>query len=225
MNKHSHIGRAVAREGLKTTRSRREREKEEHRRLILGAAEAVFAEKGFERATMEEVAQRAEFSVGALYVFFKNKEALFGEVIRGIAQGFYETFRQTVRTGATPMGCIRAIVRLHLQEIVKHGAFFRAVIAEKPGSLLCPDSAIPTECRAIYDAYIDDLARVFRKAMARREIRKTDPRYAALALEGVMHAYTAFWHRRGMEVPLERQIDIVYRNYVDGLLLERDKKS
>jgi AcrR family transcriptional regulator len=43
---------------------------------ILHAAARVFAEDGFEAATTNRVAERAEVSVGSLYQFFPNKAAL-----------------------------------------------------------------------------------------------------------------------------------------------------
>lgn len=47
---------------------------------MLDAAAEVFAEVGFDAATMEEIAQRAETSIGSIYQFFPNKRALFGEL-------------------------------------------------------------------------------------------------------------------------------------------------
>jgi AcrR family transcriptional regulator len=40
------------------------------------AAKLVFSAKGFNRATMEEIAGEAELSPGTLYLYFKNKEEL-----------------------------------------------------------------------------------------------------------------------------------------------------
>lgn len=56
---------------------RKERERLQRRREILLAARKVFAEKGFEHASVEEIAREAEFSKGALYNYFLNKEAIF----------------------------------------------------------------------------------------------------------------------------------------------------
>lgn len=43
---------------------------------ILDAAEAVFAELGVDGASMQSIADRAESSVGSLYHFFPNKDAV-----------------------------------------------------------------------------------------------------------------------------------------------------
>lgn len=43
---------------------------------LLNAASEVLAEKGFEAATMSEVAERAQTAIGSLYQFFPNKESI-----------------------------------------------------------------------------------------------------------------------------------------------------
>lgn len=55
---------------------RKQREKEQRRKQIMEAARKVFSAKGFNRATMEEIAGEAELSPGTLYLYFKNKEEL-----------------------------------------------------------------------------------------------------------------------------------------------------
>ncbi len=55
---------------------RKQREKERRRQDIMAAAHTVFSNKGFNRATMEEIASQAELSPGALYLYFKSKEEL-----------------------------------------------------------------------------------------------------------------------------------------------------
>ncbi|NJK86044.1 MAG: helix-turn-helix transcriptional regulator [Bacteroidales bacterium] len=55
---------------------RKEREKEQRRSDIVDAAEKIFFKKGFEYATMDEIAEQAELSKGTLYLYFKSKEEL-----------------------------------------------------------------------------------------------------------------------------------------------------
>ncbi|MBU1342747.1 MAG: TetR/AcrR family transcriptional regulator [Proteobacteria bacterium] len=55
---------------------RKQREKEQRKIEILNAARKVFSNKGFNTATMEEIASEAELSPGTLYLYFKNKEEL-----------------------------------------------------------------------------------------------------------------------------------------------------
>jgi AcrR family transcriptional regulator len=51
------------------------------RELLLDAASEVFASKGLAGASVEEIAERAGFSIGALYSNFSGKEELFLELM------------------------------------------------------------------------------------------------------------------------------------------------
>jgi AcrR family transcriptional regulator len=61
---------------------RKEREKQQRRKEILRAAEKVFHQKGFDRATMDDIADMAELSKGTLYLYFNSKENLHMAVAR-----------------------------------------------------------------------------------------------------------------------------------------------
>jgi AcrR family transcriptional regulator len=65
---------------------RKEREKERRRQQIMVAAKRVFSDKGFNKATMEDIAQEAELSPGTLYLYFKNKEELYASLSLRILQ-------------------------------------------------------------------------------------------------------------------------------------------
>jgi AcrR family transcriptional regulator len=52
---------------------------------LLRAASTVFAEKGYEAATMTEIAARANAPIGSLYQFFPEKEALADTLVQNYA--------------------------------------------------------------------------------------------------------------------------------------------
>lgn len=63
---------------------RKRQEKEIRRKDIIDAAERVFFSKGYENASMDEVAKAAEFSKRTVYVYFNSKEQIYFEImIRG----------------------------------------------------------------------------------------------------------------------------------------------
>ncbi len=74
---------------------RKERERLYKRREILLAALKVFADKGYAQANIEEIAESAEFSKGALYNYFSNKEEMF---IALLEEGFSD-FEQILKEG------------------------------------------------------------------------------------------------------------------------------
>ncbi len=93
---------------------RKAREKEELKTLILNAATKLFAEKGVENVTIRNIAEVAEYSVGTIYVYFKDKNAIFHALH---TKGF-TTLRgqfQVLNVVADPMERLRASVRLYIQ--------------------------------------------------------------------------------------------------------------
>lgn len=63
------------------TQDRREQDRIRRKQEILLAARAVFAQDGFRRATVDQVAQRAEVAKGTIYLYFENKEAILAELV------------------------------------------------------------------------------------------------------------------------------------------------
>ena len=58
------------------------RRKDARPQEILEAALAVFAEKGFAAARMDDIAARARVSKGTIYLYFPSKEAVFEALVR-----------------------------------------------------------------------------------------------------------------------------------------------
>ncbi|MFE1173959.1 TetR/AcrR family transcriptional regulator [Streptomyces sp. NPDC058773] len=59
---------------------------------LLDAASELFAERGYERATVRDIASRAGANQALLFRYFGSKKALFGEVM---ARGGHEQLRST----------------------------------------------------------------------------------------------------------------------------------
>src|ERR1700760_2352956 len=63
------------------TKERREREKDATRDKIMSAARDLFAQEGYEAVSMRKIADAIEYSPTAIYVHFKDKEALLRELV------------------------------------------------------------------------------------------------------------------------------------------------
>lgn len=65
-----------------TSQQRWSRRKAARPQEILEAAMGVFAEKGFARTRMEDIAHKAGVTKGTIYLYFENKEAVFEQLVR-----------------------------------------------------------------------------------------------------------------------------------------------
>jgi AcrR family transcriptional regulator len=76
----------------------RERRLEQTRSLLLDAAEAVFAEKGFTPATLDDIAFAAGYTKGAIYKHFAAKEDLFLAVSDRYWRRYFDNFAEVMST-------------------------------------------------------------------------------------------------------------------------------
>ena len=85
-----------------TRRSRRtvRPERADVRSRILEAGRSVFAEVGYQKATLDEIAGRAGFSKGAVYSNFAGKDDLFLSLLEDEAAGMQATLALAVSSGS-----------------------------------------------------------------------------------------------------------------------------
>jgi TetR/AcrR family transcriptional regulator len=79
----------------------KEREKEQRRNDIINAARKLFADRDFDDVSMDEIAENIGLGKSTLYLYFKNKEALYFAIeLRGI-QIWVEMVKKEVKKGNT----------------------------------------------------------------------------------------------------------------------------
>lgn len=62
--------------------------KDDIQKEILKAAEKVFLENGFPKASMREIAQEAQVGLSNIYNYFKSKDDIFCTVVRPVISAF-----------------------------------------------------------------------------------------------------------------------------------------
>jgi AcrR family transcriptional regulator len=84
------------------------------RDLLLCAAEHIFARVGYEKAQVEEIAEAAGFSKGALYAHFKSKEKLFLALYERKTASYLAKLRHGLDSAPTRAGKIAAFRNFYI---------------------------------------------------------------------------------------------------------------
>lgn len=95
--------------GKSRSMTRKERERETRRREIIDAAEELFATRGFENTTMEEIAEKAEFGKPTLYSYFKGKDEILFRVHMRRHGTKVASFREAIEKEITGYEKLRAL--------------------------------------------------------------------------------------------------------------------
>jgi len=148
---------------------------------IVQAAMAVFAEKGFAAAKLDEIAARAGVSKGALYLYFETKEDLFRAVVRDAISPNLTVVKGLIASHPGPFeGLVRAVADrvATLVETTPLGGVAKMVIGEARN--------FPELARLWYDELVSQLifavAAAIEAAQTRGEVRPGNPRIYALQM-------------------------------------------
>lgn len=156
------------------------REKRAH---MLSVAEEVFLSEGY-HASMDTIAARAKVAKQTVYNHFGNKEGLFSEVVRRIADTITETLFEPdldLRTALLGFALSLRSRALRPQGI----STYRALVAEAPRF---PELALLIYAKGPR-AGRDVLAMLFRQKMAEGVLSGGDPELAAEQFIGMLTGY------------------------------------
>ncbi|MFD9318909.1 TetR/AcrR family transcriptional regulator [Streptomyces sp. NPDC060053] len=103
------------------------------RERILTAAAHVFAEHGYAAGTTNRIAERARISIGSLYQYFPNKDAILAELlVRHIDRGTWTQADQLDLSPGTLQALVRALVRDAIDNHREDPQLLRIMIEEAP---------------------------------------------------------------------------------------------
>ncbi|HBC92536.1 MAG TPA: TetR/AcrR family transcriptional regulator [Pelotomaculum sp.] len=155
---------------------RKEKEKEIRRNDIIEAAERIFFAKGYDHATMDDVAREAEFSKRTVYVYFNSKEQIYFEIMtRGykLLLGMLKDDLQKEKT-CNAMEEIRQMYLTLYRFSKDYPDYFKAIMEYENGELDF-QKGIPEqsreECYALGEEILGHLTGTLAKGMAENSIR------------------------------------------------------
>ena len=114
---------------------RKEREREQRRNEIITGAEKIFFEKGYDSATLDEVADAAELSKATLYLYFKNKEELYYAIYERGLERLKQFFSEAISPTNDSLQNIVAIGENYVKFVQTYPDYFKTILYFK-GKLL-----------------------------------------------------------------------------------------
>ncbi len=106
----------------------------ERREAIIAAGLEEFVARGFAATRLDDVAKRAGVAKGTIYLHFKDKEALFEELIRTAIVPLVTRLGAPPAAGGSVRDMIESFARTFIQEVAttKRGDIVRLIVAEGP---------------------------------------------------------------------------------------------
>src|SRR3954471_4166564 len=159
------------------------------RNQILDGAEEVFARKGFHEATIKEIAALAEFSVGAVYSFFENKDDLFVQIYLRRGAEFMDGMRALLATARPPLEQLLALADYQIEFFRDHANFGRLVLRSSGVTLGDLESAVDQAVAENYAEAMTLEAKLLQEGQESGELRDGDVTVLASLFSGMVSGY------------------------------------
>ncbi len=201
-------GPAGTREG---GRGRMSRETGDKRRQILAAAVAVFADKGFHRARIADIAAAAGVGKGTIYEYFPSKKELFQQLLVHIFNTYLEHLRRICREESLE-GFLRRLIDESLEHFQMHREIARILLSDQP-----PVDAVTQRLFfAVQQEKLQRLRDRLQAARERGEMRPVPADLAAIMVSGFIAALghqLFFYNKQEMDLAAlsTRAIDLILR--------------
>jgi AcrR family transcriptional regulator len=199
---------------------RKERERLVRRLEIVRAARSVFAEKGFDKATLEEIAERAELGKGTVYNYFDSKDDLFLAATINLLDDVYAIAERVARERQPARESFAEYARQMIEYYRANYAFSRMVMRVwgRPG-IKDSDSMFDI-IHARVESVAEPLAQLLKAAMRRKEVRRADAKVVAMMFIGLVHHY--FMHQSAHTSPkstkdLSAEVELIVSVFFDGI--------
>ena len=195
--------------------------------VMLQAAERVMGEKGFDGATMQDIAAAAGCAVGTLYLHFKNKE----ELLRGIILKHGESLRETMIAAfqgvADPLEKLRIFIKAHLEWAHQHPAVTELIGSALPMRYYDFQASLRQILPAEHEQMQQFELQFIREAQETGRIRRDIPAKALTELvDGFMFTVMDQFSARPGVYSLQEQLDLTWGFLTNGLQAGcTDKKS
>lgn len=181
---------------------------------ILGAARKVFAKRGFEQATVDDIAAAAGVAKGTLYLYFRSKREIYLEAMRRDVLALHEETNCRMAACNTIEGKIRAFIATRVKYLEENRDFFKIYHSEF-ANFFVPLAHAPNGFRELYLRQAKVLESVLEQAVREGAIRRVCPQSTAMRIYDITRGLIAQrllgWSKAGVEEDTESLFDLLWR--------------
>jgi AcrR family transcriptional regulator len=181
---------------------------------ILRVASQIFAQQGFEGASMRDISRAAGVSLAGLYYYFENKQHLLYLIQSTTFTFVLESLHARLGGVHEPVERLRVLVLNHIEYFLSHPNEMK-VLSHEEEALSEPYSE---KVQAIKRRYYALAREIFDSLATEGFAPGIQPRIAVLSLFGMMN-WTYKWHKPGVDPEAAELTAAIVGLFLHGVLL------
>ncbi len=188
------------------------------RQKILEAARAIFAERGFAKATAEEISTKAGVGYGTFYLYFADKRQALHTILSEVDDQLYQLGQQgegpeKPRLGLGALAPIKTTIN----------GFFDSFKAYADVLKICHElSATDPDFKNQHDKVrgrlVDRIKEHILKGLELGNTRNVDPEIASVAIAGMVETIAVEWFFNNREWDRDKVINTVAKLYYSAVV-------
>ncbi len=188
---------------------------ERRKTQILDAAMEVFAHLGFHKARMDDIVQESGLSKGAIYWYFKSKDAIIAAILDRIFSREHQALNDTLSQTGPVSDRLVNLVRQSAQHTLS--LEFSIPLMFEFYALAARHEQIRTALQRYYATYRSKLARLIQEGVDSGEFAPVDADKVALSSIASFEGLILLWVVDPEKVTLEEDALSSLRTIIDSL--------
>ncbi len=190
-------------------------------RQMMEKACALFAEKGYAGTSLTDIADAVGLTRGAVYYYFKNKEALLEAIVEEVTlRPLHEITTWRASAPEAPAERLRDFIRMRVLGVLQRPLQMRMIEvteAALPPDLLARHTAAKRNILSEYRSLVSD-------GILSGDFRPVDDRIAALGLIGMVN-WTTYWFVEGRKDNAEEIAKQIADMAVQSVAVDKSRRQ
>lgn len=215
----------------KNLRMERERHRqEENKQSILRAAERVFVQKGYSLASVDDIAEEAQFSKATLYRYFKSKSDILFEIIFSTFEESYQEIKKIQLKSLSAEQKLRQLIGYIISYYHKKQNLARILFMEKAAmkKLVKTESGfknahshfhprIPYRFESKMKQISGIISEIIKEGVESGEFREMDVHDASAVLGALIRGFYFRGPLREKRYSLKQTTELLHSFFLDGI--------
>ena len=201
--------------------SRRDRNKQKNRREIIRAALSVFAEKGYDQASIQEIADRSDFAVSTLYGLFESKEDIYHKVSAYVGRTTGEILDEAMGRGSDEYEKLVNFARAKGAVYKESPDGVRMLEHEQHHARLSGQPLPKNGIGEIYERFMQRIRDLFASGVQKGLFVDLDPAILATSLDSMTTALIRLTQDDPQQFSFEDRIDDVIAIFFGPVLVKK----
>ena len=188
---------------------------EERKKQIIDAALNVFSREGFHQARMDDIAQEAGLSKGALYWYFNSKDKIISSLLESFFNREFSKMEEWLKQEGSGKALLSKLIDVFVEDMLTVEPFL-AVLYEF-WAMSFRNKRVKTFIRESMQRYLDLIAPVVKRGIDQGEFRDLNPHDVSVALGAMIEGSILLWSYDLDNVDFRKMLTNNFSIFLNGI--------